>query len=111
MARRSTVASGWACSLRAVFMSLSRAGGDGVLDEFLDRRGRALDDFAGGDAVDQDRRQLADGHASYCALPPPDSPASARASSRTPAAAAIARVASRRPASPAPCGRLRWRAR
>src|SRR5271156_1285654 len=31
------------------------AGIDGVLDQFLDRRRRALDDLARGDAVDQDR--------------------------------------------------------
>ncbi len=38
------------------------AGVDRVFDQFLDRRRRALDDLAGGDAVDQDRRQQTDRH-------------------------------------------------
>ena len=38
------------------------AGIDGVFDELLDRRSRALDDLAGGDAVDDNGRQLADLH-------------------------------------------------
>ncbi len=33
------------------------AGVDRVLDQFLDRRRRALDDLARGDAVDEDRRE------------------------------------------------------
>ncbi len=40
------------------------AGVDRVLDQFLDRRSRPLDDFAGGDAVDEDRRQKTDRHLS-----------------------------------------------
>ena len=38
------------------------AGIDRVLDQFLDRRGRALDHLARGDPVDQRRGQPADGH-------------------------------------------------
>ena len=38
------------------------AGIDRVLDQFLDRRRRALDDLARGDAVDENGRQLADRH-------------------------------------------------
>ena len=38
------------------------AGIDRVLDELLDRRRRALDDLAGGDAVDQDRGKQPDRH-------------------------------------------------
>ncbi len=40
------------------------AGVDRVFDQFLDRRGRPFDDFAGGDAVDEDRRQKTDRHRS-----------------------------------------------
>ena len=40
------------------------AGVDRVLDQFLDRRSRPLDDFAGGDAVDEDRGQKTDRHLS-----------------------------------------------
>jgi hypothetical protein len=43
-------------------LDVARAGVDRVFDQFLDGGGRALDDFAGGDAVDHDRRQLADLH-------------------------------------------------
>ncbi len=39
-----------------------RAGVDRVLDQLLDRRGRAFDHLARGDPVDQRRRQAADGH-------------------------------------------------
>ena len=39
-----------------------RAGIDRILDEFLDRRRRPLDDLAGGDTVNNDTRQLADRH-------------------------------------------------
>ena len=39
-----------------------RAGVERVLDQLLDRRRRPLDDFAGGDAVDQQRIEAADGH-------------------------------------------------
>ncbi len=38
------------------------AGIDRILDQFLDRRRRALDDFARGDAIDEDRGQQADRH-------------------------------------------------
>ena len=38
------------------------AGVDGVFDQFLDRRRRALDHLARGDAVDENGRQLADRH-------------------------------------------------
>src|SRR4051812_10606392 len=38
------------------------AGVDGVLDEFLDHTRRAFDHLAGGDAVDDLFRELADGH-------------------------------------------------
>ena len=38
------------------------AGVDGVLDQFLDHAGGALDHFAGGDAVDDLFGKLADGH-------------------------------------------------
>ena len=38
------------------------AGVNRVLDQFLDRRRRPLDDFAGGNAVDEDRRQKTDRH-------------------------------------------------
>ena len=38
------------------------AGVDRVLDQLLDRRRRALDHLARGDAVDENRRQLADRH-------------------------------------------------
>ena len=40
----------------------TRARVQGVLDQFLDHARRALDHFAGGDAVNQIRRQSADGH-------------------------------------------------
>jgi len=43
-------------------LDLPGAGVDGVLDQFLDRRGGPLDDLAGGDLVDELRRQGADGH-------------------------------------------------
>src|SRR3954454_17742113 len=43
-------------------LDVARAGVNSVFDQFLDGGGRALDDFAGGDAVDHDRRQLADFH-------------------------------------------------
>ncbi len=39
-----------------------RASVDGVLDQLLDGRGRALDHLAGGDAVDDGLGKLADGH-------------------------------------------------
>ena len=39
-----------------------RAGVERVLDQLLDRRSRPLDHFAGGDAVDQQRIETADGH-------------------------------------------------
>ena len=66
-----------------------RAGVDRVLDQFLHRRRRALDDLAGGDAVDQDRRQETDRHrpilpdraargTDLCALPPGSGPRHAR---------------------------------
>ena len=42
-----------------------RAGVERVLDELLDRRGRPLDDFAGGDAVDQQRVEATDGHSAH----------------------------------------------
>ena len=38
------------------------SGIDRVLDQFLDRRRRPLDDFARGNAVDEDRRQKTDRH-------------------------------------------------
>ena len=38
------------------------AGVDRVLDQFFNGRRRALDDLARGDAVDENRRQLADRH-------------------------------------------------
>ena len=38
------------------------AGVDRVLDQLLDRRSRPLDDFAGSNAVDEDRRQQTDRH-------------------------------------------------
>ena len=41
-----------------------RAGVERVLDQLLDRRSRPLDHFAGGDAVDQQRIEAADGHGS-----------------------------------------------
>ena len=41
-----------------------RAGIDGVLDEFLHGGGRPLHHLAGGDAVDEDRIEAADGHPS-----------------------------------------------
>ena len=37
-----------------------------VLDQLLDRRRRTLDDLAGGDAVDEGGRELAD-HRGHCA--------------------------------------------
>src|SRR5207302_11149165 len=43
-------------------LDAGRAGIDRILDQFLDGRRRALDDLAGGDAVDDDGRQLADRH-------------------------------------------------
>ena len=43
-------------------LDVARAGVDRVFDQFLDGGGRALDDLAGGDAVDHDRRQKADFH-------------------------------------------------
>ncbi len=43
-------------------LDVARAGVDSVFDQFLDGGGRPLDDFAGGDAVDHDRRQKADCH-------------------------------------------------
>jgi hypothetical protein len=39
-----------------------RAGIDRVFDQFLDHRRRALDDFAGGDLIDEGVGKLADGH-------------------------------------------------
>ena len=39
-----------------------RAGVERVLDQLLDRRSRPLDHFAGGDAVDQQRIETANGH-------------------------------------------------
>ena len=39
-----------------------RAGVERVLDEFLDRRRRPLDHFAGGDAVDEQGIETADRH-------------------------------------------------
>ena len=39
-----------------------RAGVERVLDQLLDRRSRPLDHFAGGDAVDEQRIEAADGH-------------------------------------------------
>src|SRR6185437_5860685 len=50
------------------------AGIDGVLNQFLDGGCRALDHFAGGDAIDEDWRQLTDGHDGYCASPRPRAP-------------------------------------
>jgi hypothetical protein len=44
-------------------LDASRAGIDGVLDQFLHRRGRAFDHLAGGNLINQDRVKLADGHA------------------------------------------------
>ncbi len=41
----------------------ARAGVERVLDQLFDRRGGPLDDFAGGDAVDQERVEAANGHA------------------------------------------------
>ena len=49
-------------------LDAARAGVDRVLDQLLHRRGGALHHLAGGDAVDQDRRQLANRHGTYCAL-------------------------------------------
>ena len=46
-------------SARATAMRAAPAS-DGVLDQFLDHGGGALDDLAGGDAVDERLRQLAD---------------------------------------------------
>ena len=43
-------------------LDAGRAGIDRVFDQFFDRRGGAFDDLAGGDAIDDDRRQLADVH-------------------------------------------------
>ena len=40
----------------------ARAGVDRVLDQLLDDAGRSLDDLTRGDAVDEVRRQLTDGH-------------------------------------------------
>ena len=45
------------------------AGVDRVLDQFLDRSRRALDDLARGDAVDQNRREQADRHRRTLLLP------------------------------------------
>jgi hypothetical protein len=45
-------------------LDAGRAGIDGIFDEFLDRRRRPLDDLAGGNTVNEDRRQLADRHRS-----------------------------------------------
>src|SRR6185312_13666062 len=47
-------------------IDMGGAGVDGVLHQFLHRRGRTLDHFARGDAIDDDRRHLADGHAALC---------------------------------------------
>ena len=49
-------------SAKLVANLITRAGVDRVLDQFLDGGGRALDHLARGDAIDQDRRQLADRH-------------------------------------------------
>ena len=42
-----------------------RAGVERVLDQFLDRRRRPLDHFAGGDAVDEQGIEAADGHEGF----------------------------------------------
>ena len=45
-----------------VDVDAQRAGIQGVLDQLLDHRGRALDDFAGGNLVDEDLGQLSYRH-------------------------------------------------
>ena len=45
-----------------------RAGVERVLDQFLHRRGGPLDHLAGGDAVDEQRIESADGHTEFVLL-------------------------------------------
>ena len=52
----------------------ARAGIERVLDQFLDHARRTLDHLAGGDAVDDGFRKLADGHGQLgCSTDNPDS--------------------------------------
>ena len=50
-------------------LDAARTGIERVLDQFLDHARRTLDHLAGGDAVDDGFRQLADGHFSSFASP------------------------------------------
>ena len=45
-----------------IHLDVARAGIEAVLDQLLDRRGRALDHLAGGDLIDELARENADGH-------------------------------------------------